>query len=666
MLRNAQGDDHAITLPPDVAAQRGGLDLLLGREVTVRVAPSVHTADATAPFVTRAVSEIIAVQPALAPVESADATRDRWLLLLCRPPEYNNTLPNPQAHYGTLLSSAAPGMDHFWGELSYGRYGLENETVLGWYTLPKTWSAYIEPILGGYMIDRSALWPDCTGAADADVYYPDYEGIVFVIPVAPVGVSRGLRTWYAYGESPARNRMTLDGITRGYRAVYLPVEVAASTRGGIYVWPQNVLAHEMGHTLDLCHSSGAYASTYDSGWDVMSGMAWAGSVAACARDSTYGCVAPHTIAYHKALLGWITPAQTVIAAPDTSRLLSLANLSRPVAGQPLYLQIPRADSTTRFYTAEARGGGLYEESLPHDAIVLHDVDTTRWDRNAQVVDPDRNGNPNDAAAQWLPGETFNDGASGVSICVESATAYGYLVGVSNGAGDAPCSFKPHFATTTSLGFTPQSGAPGATLQFELAIHNGGAGLARNVEVSLTLPAGVTINPLTVEVANGHVASLAPLVFRAGAMVGGAHAHLRFSVQVDANLPSAYTPVSTGAISWEGGAALLDSSVAYNDATPPVTSAQMDAVATDGPENEGSLLVTLAARDSGAGLLESHYSMDGGTTWQIYRTPFAVQAERARDLLVMSIDNAGNQETAHAALIDVDSTQPAGYLPLVRR
>jgi hypothetical protein len=62
-------------------------------------------------------------------------------------------------------------------------------------------------------------------------------------------------------------------------------------------------------------------------------------------------------------------------------------------------------------------------------VIIHDVDTTRWDRRAQVVDIDNNGNPNDAGAMWTVGESFMDVANGVVIRVAAQTTDGFVLNI---------------------------------------------------------------------------------------------------------------------------------------------------------------------------------------------------------------------------------------------
>ena len=96
-------------------------------------------------------------------------------------------------------------------------------------------------------------------------------------------------------------------------------------------------------------------------------------------------------------------------------------------------KIPIQGSTTDFYTVEARRLIGYDLGIPNNAIVIHRVLTTRTDRDAQVVDADGNGNPNDAGAMWTPGETFVDAANLISVEVNSSSGTGFTVTITLGS-----------------------------------------------------------------------------------------------------------------------------------------------------------------------------------------------------------------------------------------
>lgn len=68
--------------------------------------------------------------------------------------------------------------------------------------------------------------------------------------------------------------------------------------------------------------------------------------------------------------------------------------------------------------------------------MLHRVDTTLSDRLAKVVDNDNNLNPNDAAAMWLPGESFVDSTNGFTVAVNAQVGNGFQVTITNGTGIA--------------------------------------------------------------------------------------------------------------------------------------------------------------------------------------------------------------------------------------
>jgi hypothetical protein len=186
---------------------------------------------------------------------------------------------------------------------------------------------------------------------------------------------------------------------------------------------QSTYAHETGHSLGLPHSSGPYGQTYDSRWDVMSG--------GNSYDKTVQTrVAPHTIAFHKDLLGWIPASRKYVAPRGTTSTFELARDAIPGATGYEMAQIP-VPGGAEFYTVEARLFAGYDARgrLPGEAVVIHRVNPADV-APAKVVDADGNGDPNDAGAMWTPGETFQDLQAGVRVRVLARTATGFLVQVS--------------------------------------------------------------------------------------------------------------------------------------------------------------------------------------------------------------------------------------------
>jgi hypothetical protein len=197
----------------------------------------------------------------------------------------------------------------------------------------------------------------------------------------------------------------------------------------------------MGHGFGLPHSSGPYDQTYDSAWDVMS-AAWSG----CAFDNPHPilwCLGQHTIAFHKAdLLGWISSERQYLAGPGSAQTVEIKNLEFDGGSGYMMARIPVNGSETVFYTVEVRRRVGYDVALPpmspgDTAVIIHRVRTAdQWDRLAQVVDIDGNGNPRDEGAMWTVGETFT-ADSGIKVSVVGSTADGFTVYIENGGDYQP-------------------------------------------------------------------------------------------------------------------------------------------------------------------------------------------------------------------------------------
>lgn len=318
-----------------------------------------------------------------------------YVTILCAFGDSPAVLPASKAQMEQVMGATYPGMDHYYREMSENAVDLVGSLVVGWYTLPHPRSFYITA--GGANLNALAL--DCTAAADADVHFPSFAGINLQFNQRLDCCSWG-----------GSRTLTRDGVTRSYPTTWM----------ADWAIGHSVYAHEIGHSFGWPHSSGPYGATYDSKWDVMSNSR-------NFNDPSFGWVGVHTIAMHKDRAGWVPSARKFVAPPSGSTSILLERGALP-GGNTNYLMAQIAiPGSLGVYTVETRRFvGSYDLRLPAEAVVIHRTNGS----SAQVVDVDANNNPNDAGAQWLPGETFVDSAARISVAVEGLEGDAFRVRIS--------------------------------------------------------------------------------------------------------------------------------------------------------------------------------------------------------------------------------------------
>jgi Ca2+-binding RTX toxin-like protein len=93
----------------------------------------------------------------------------------------------------------------------------------------------------------------------------------------------------------------------------------------------------------------------------------------------------------------------------------------------LWAQIP-VPGTPDYFTAETRRIEGIDEGVPGEAVVIHRVHTEPW-YHGLVVTSEEGNDVNGPEAMWVPGETFVDAETGISIAVNEGSNGAFRVTV---------------------------------------------------------------------------------------------------------------------------------------------------------------------------------------------------------------------------------------------
>jgi M6 family metalloprotease-like protein len=401
-LTQDNGRLTALAIDEATLERAGGAEALAGRRVTVTLADAgVAAAAADAPRRVREIRPAAGAVSTQAVGTAAVTGNKRFVAIGCRFSDSTNHTPKPMSFFQGMYGTTAPGLNHYWREVSYNAINIDGSTTAAdWFNLSKPRSAYVTTASDGKpTADKLKLMNDCLAAASAVDFRP-YFGINMFF-------NQELDRYAWGGAMP----LSLDGQSRTWGVTWY---------GNASAYHQVVVAHEMGHSFGLGHTSSPYSVTqpYDSEWDVMS------SGGRCPPDDpTYRCVGVHPLADQKRKLGWIPANRIFVERGQGGGTITLARLAQPGSTGHLMAQIQVDRSPDNYYTVELRRPAGYDQYVPaQGGVVIQRVVVNRPGPDTQMVDVDRDGSVNDAGSVLQAGQTFTDAANDITIRVTELTA----------------------------------------------------------------------------------------------------------------------------------------------------------------------------------------------------------------------------------------------------
>ena len=419
-------DGHQV--PVDLSAADlpvGGVQALKNKRVRVTADPSVQ-ADALpqgAKFPAKTI-QVLDSSPTGVAGDTFPLTGNRkYVSLLCK---YSDDAREPSApsFFQAQLGNTYPGFDHYFNEASYGQASITGSTSTNvWVTLPHTQAFYFPPGTSEDGTYLHQMAQDCVTAAESLIDFSTFVGVNMMF-------NGQVDDCCAWGGSDV---LTLEGVNRLVSVTWMPYwgYVAPGSRFG---WRDHgVLGHELSHSFNSPHSDDPSGYQYGNYWDVVSRP---GGVCAVI-DATYGCLSQHQVADNKFAMGFIAAARiATVAAGGITNTYNIERMANPPGAGGTYQALKiTTGNAHKYYTVESRLRTGYDQNLPGDGVLIHEVIDNRPHYPAPTFDhpgdpalllrPDGVTSPFAGAglgglsAKWSPGDAYINAADNLKITVVS-------------------------------------------------------------------------------------------------------------------------------------------------------------------------------------------------------------------------------------------------------
>ncbi|WP_257459212.1 hypothetical protein [Archangium lipolyticum] len=390
----------------------------------------------------------------------------RSLVILAAFPGMPVPAITPEGMREVFFSTTRRSLAGFWQEVSEGRTSTTGD-VVGWYTLDRAYSCN----------DTDAMRSAALRAADADVDFTRYDRIFIVHPEPEEGCFYAGLATLSCGALP-----TPDGTVSGSTAWLVARFMGQHDRA------VELVTHEAGHNLSLNH-----ARSRDFGAEPLGYLGAQGVLTEYGNlFSTMGYWnLGHYSVQDKARIGWLEPA-SVAEVDGVDGTFTLAPVVS--SGGLKALKVRRGSTSGGWLWLEYRQPvGPYDETLAPQvfggALVHYEDEVTRDGSDLVDFTPETTSWSDPAL---LPGRTWDDPYSNLSVTVGSATSAGLTVHVRYG--DKPCVRAPPEVRVTSFSATD---SPGGRPEFEIALTNKdstGCGPSR-FQLGAIIPDGWSSDPL---------------------------------------------------------------------------------------------------------------------------------------------------------------------------